>query len=478
MMSDLMLPGRYIAAVATVAAVLAAGAPAAPAAGWQRLDLRPVTQPAPAGGLFVLAVAHGGGIEIVGLDAATGTTVWTRPASTSDVTPGVSPVLVMAGGKVIYLAPDGSAAALVAADAQTGAPVWTTGPGAFRAPPSVCSDAPSAVCVAGVLASDAGDVATLRFDIATGRRLAAPHVTGDGPRELADGLYDPGVRDPEWLTATRGAKVAWSRPLARIFPMPGASSDYGWTFGRFGRLGLFVGSVGVTPEIRHGRDVVDGSRYRTAGFRIADGVVRWRSRGFFACDVLPCAGGAQAGYSAPNQTQAIAVGLRMIERGTVSYSRHAVRPPVVSRDANVIIEGFDPSSGRALWRADAGRNTGLLTFSIFPAEVGPHTVVLTGAGGKLVSLNLASGVRRTIAGDSRAWCRKRVLYHQAASYDTPMGTSHIYVGQDALVACTARSHKRLAPPPTVPAWVGEIGARNAGLIAWSGTTGVIAEPQG
>jgi hypothetical protein len=259
MMSGLMLPVRAMGAVAGVAAVVAASAPAAPAAGWQRSDLRPVTQPAPAGSLFVLEVAQSGGLAVVGLDAATGATVWSRRASTSEVTAGVAPVLVVAGGKVIYLAPDGSAAALVAVDAQTGAPVWTTGPGEFRAPPSVRTDAPSAVCVAGVLASDAGDVATLRFDIATGRRLAAPHVTGDAPRELGDGLYDPGVRDPERLTATRRAKVAWSRPLTAIFRLPGATSDSGWNFGRFEQLGLFVGSVGVTPEVRHGRDVIDGS---------------------------------------------------------------------------------------------------------------------------------------------------------------------------------------------------------------------------
>ena len=216
------LMGRRQGTIVALAAALIASAPAAPAQAWQRADLRPITQPAPAGGLFVLAVAQGGGTAVVGLDAATGATVWSRPASTSDVTPGVAPNLVVAGGKVIYLAPDGSAAALVAADAQTGTPVWTTGPGAFRAPPSVCSDARSAVCVAGVLTSDAGDVATLRFDIATERRLAAPHVTGDAPRELGDGIYDPGVRDPERLTATRGAKVAagvarrspTARPLA------------------------------------------------------------------------------------------------------------------------------------------------------------------------------------------------------------------------------------------------------------------------
>jgi hypothetical protein len=105
-------------------------------------------------------------------------------------------------------------------------------------------------------------------------------------------------------------------------------------------------------------------------------------------------------------------------------------------------------------------------------------VVLTGAGGKLVALNLADGNRSAVAAGARGWCRKVVTYRQAAGHATPTGTSHTYIGQYALVACAARSQKRVAPPPTLPAWVGDVGARNAGLVAWSDTAGVIAAPQG
>jgi hypothetical protein len=253
MMSAPMHPGRgAIAGVVAVAAVLAASAPAAPAQGWTRPDLRPVTQPAPAGGLFVLEVAQGGGLAVVGLDAGTGATVWSNAASTSANAPGVAPELVVADGKVIYLGADGTSAALVAVDAQSGNPVWTTGPGTFTGMPAVCYDDPSAVCLSGVLASDAGEGA-LRFDRSSGRRLPAPHVTGPGPRELGNGLYDIGDRHPEKLTATRGPKVAWSRPLARVFPQRGATTDYGWVFDRIDRLGLFLGSVGGTPRSGHGR---------------------------------------------------------------------------------------------------------------------------------------------------------------------------------------------------------------------------------
>jgi outer membrane protein assembly factor BamB len=458
-------------------AVFAVSAAPASAAGWARADLHPVTQPAPVGGLFALFVAQDGRLSVVGLDAATGATVWSAAASTSRAAPGVSPALEVAGANVIFLAGRGTdTAALTAVDAQTGAPVWNTEPGTFNDAPGRCVDDPSAVCVSGVFG--AGEPRPLRFDVATGRRLPAPRVTGPGPRELGAGIYDAGAREPEKLVAVRDGKVAWSRPLSRIFPMAGATSDYGWNFGRLDRLGLFVGSVGSTPVKRKGRDVIDLTRYAVAGFRIADGVVKWRTPGFYECFLLPCSGASQAGYTTPDETDDERVGLRLVERGTLSFSPSANDlTPRLSADANAVIEGFSPATGRALWRFDAGRNTGLISAQLIPAQTGAHTVIVTGAGGRLVALDLASGARRAVPATARGWCRKPLNYRQRFGYDVEgPAASALYVGQYAVVWCGARTQRRLAPPPQVPAFVGEIGARNAGLIAWSDTAGVIAEP--
>ena len=468
-----------ISAVLALIGALATFAQAAFAQGWARTDLRPVTQPAPVGGLFVLEAAQSGALSVVALDAETGATVWSARASTSAIVPGVAPELAVADGKVIYLAADGTSAAVVAADGQTGQPLWSTGPGTFTGTPATCDDDPSAICVAGVLASDSGDVSAMRFDIATGRRLPAAHVRGPSPRELGVGLYDPGDREPEQLSATRGPEVAWTRPLARIFPLRGATTDYGWIFSRIDRLGLFVGSVGNAPSSRRGRTIFDRTRNMTAGFRIADGVVRWRTPGIFLCGILPCPGDSQAGYSTPDEGPGTRVGLRAVERGTVSYSNsHPDAPGTVSRDARIRLEGFAPATGRTVWRFDAGRNTGLLDFASSPAQIDANTVLLTGDRGNLFSIDLASGARRTLTGDARGWCRRLIRYRQNAGYDTGSGTVHTYIGQSALVWCAARSQRRLAPPPTVPGFVGDIGARNGGLIAWADTGGVIAAPQG
>jgi PQQ-like domain len=461
---------------AWLAVFAVSGAPAC-AAGWTRGDLRPVTQPAPVGGLFVLFVVGDQQLSVVGLDAATGATVWSAAASTSDAAGGVAPALEVAGANVIFLAARSTdTAALTAVDGQTGTTVWQTQVGTFNDQPAACADDPSAVCVTGALG--AGTPAPLRFDAATGRRRHAPHIAGPGPREIGPGLFDAGARQPERLAAIRGGKVAWDRALSRIFPLAGATSDYGWNFGRLDRLGLFVGSVGFTPAKRHGRDVIDLGRYKVAGFRIADGVVRWRTAGFYECYILPCAGQSQGGYTTSQAGGgAETVGVRLVERGSLSFSpAHPTARPVVSAGANAVIEGFAPASGRALWRFDAGRNTGLIDLQLIPAQTGAHTVILADGGARLVSLDLADGERRAVSSTARGWCRKAIVYRQKQGYAVEAGTAQTYVGQYALAWCSARSQRRLAPPPAVPGFVGDIGARNAGLIAWSDIASVIAEP--
>jgi hypothetical protein len=239
-----------------------------------------------------------------------------------------------------------------------------------------------------------------------------------------------------------------------------------------------VGSVGTTPTTRRGRYVFDLAKSAVAGFRIADGVVKWRTPGDYVCGDLPCAGEPQAGYDTPQNTAAQAtVALRAIERGTVSYPKtNGDFNGAVSRDAHVTLEGFSPASGRALWRFDGDRNVGLIKGLLLPAQISLHTVILTDADRKLVALNLASGARHAVPATMSAWCRKLLTYRQTAGYQVPGSTIHHYVGQYALVSCEARSQHRMAPPPQVPAFVGEIGARSAGLIAWSDTAGISAEP--
>jgi hypothetical protein len=219
------LTGRVLVVLLALALLAPATARAQAPAGWQRTDLRPVTEPLSAGGLFVMYAGRAGGLEVVAVDPATGRTVWTQPASPSDITPGETATLTVVGDTVSYLARSiEDTAKLTAAEARTGAPRWQTASSFFTTWPGECPDTPSAICISGADAFglDAGE---LRFDTATGRRLPFARIGLDGGREIGAGLVDPGDRDPERLVSVRGAHIDWSRPLERVFPR--ASSDSG-----------------------------------------------------------------------------------------------------------------------------------------------------------------------------------------------------------------------------------------------------------
>jgi PQQ-like domain len=458
-----------------------AGAPAPSAAGWTRHDLKPVTQPAPAGGALVLYVARDGGLRIVALEAGTGKTVWSDAASTSGVAPGEPPGLALVGRNVIYLRKVArSVAQIVEADAKSGKERWHSDAGLFTGSPEFCPEDASAICASGSLLSQRKESLELRFDAATGRQLPGPEIASSGGREVGAGLFDPGRRHPEVLVATRKASVAWSRPLAKIFTLRGVSTDWGWNFDRIPRVGLFVGTAGWAPIRRtRRRFVFDLARSMTAGFRIGNGSVAWRSRGTrFVCTYLPCAGGQQAGYDTANMmTKGPRVGLRLVETGTVSFAKSGPPNPVVSHRARVTIQGFSPARGRTIWSFDAGRNVGLMTQLLIPAQVGPNTIVLRDRRGRPVALDLAKGSSRAVPGTAQGWCSKPIQYRQAIGYET--GDSplvHDYVGQFALFRCTASTQHRVPVPSRVQAFLAAIGTRSAGLIAWSDTSGVIARP--
>src|SRR3954471_15198271 len=249
-MRKMSLTGRTVCVVAALLAGLSAPpvALAQTPAGWQRTDMRPMTQPALAGGLFVMYARGTAGLQVVAVDPATGRTAWSQPASPSEVTQGQGPVLTVAGAEVVFLGRDaGTRAKLTAADARTGAILWQSAPATFTTWPGICGDDATAICVSSQSRTGTSG-AELRFDLATGRALPFARIRGDGIRELGVGLIDPGARVPERLVAVAGSGIAWDRPVDRIFSHR-VTSDTGWNFGRYGELGLYVGTLGADADL-------------------------------------------------------------------------------------------------------------------------------------------------------------------------------------------------------------------------------------
>src|SRR3954453_17596432 len=276
---------RTLALAAALTLTCAAGA-SAQTPGWTRPDLKPVSQPVVAGDRVVLYVAADKGMRMLGLDAASGRTVWSVRASASEITPGEAPSLLVAGGAAIYFTKVADELSdLTAVDVETGTVRWRSDRGYFAGWPATCPGEPTSICVPGEWQAMGAFPGLHRFDGATGD-LRSIIALGDSPRDVGDNLFDPGERDPERLVATGPNGVLWSRPLAAAFGR-GFSTDDGWNFSRYDALGLFVGSAGSRARSRGKRDVYDLAKAWTVGLRIADGHREWRRPGWFECDILP-----------------------------------------------------------------------------------------------------------------------------------------------------------------------------------------------
>lgn len=456
-----------------------------PPAGWVRTDLEPVTQPEPAGGLLVLYVHAGGGLQVTALAPRTGRTVWHHVASPGDITPGVVPGLAVVGSTVVFLSPvDNStgSARLVGVDAATGRQRWHTATGMFEDWPAPCPDNPADICTTGSLeqsqqtlsVGQSPQTMALRFRARDGAQAGAALISQSvGGRGLAPDLFDPGTRDPEMIMAVSGASVAWTRTLASVFGS-GLSTDNGWNFDRIAAAGLFVGSVAGAPlSSTSSSQTIDLSRAMTAGFRISDGTAVWRDAGTeYACGAsLPCPGGLRVAgeglrYRPPTE------GLRLRATGTATSTPGSVRLRL-SRGADVVVEGFGLAAGKTLWSYDTGSDGSLLTTT--PPLLGPYVVVLPARGGGRVALNLVTGAHSPVPAGAVGWCQSLITYKTPVGYPAANGQSaYLRVGQEAISPCRA-SGARAAAPRTVPGFVGTVAV---GLTVWSESSEVVAAPTG
>ena len=355
--------------------------------------------------------------------------------------------------------------------------LWHSEPGDFTAWPYPCPEDVTDVCVTGTMPSQPRH-ALLRFSGSSGASLASAVISTSGNgRVIGEGLFDPGVRNPEVMVAADSASVSWTQPLADIFTLPGASTDWGWNIDRVNRVGLFVGSVGAKPAVFTSTRVVDDlSRAMTVGFRLSNGTVAWRDPGTqYVCNQLPCPGATADGFNTAATMNAggPTVGVSDSATGTVS-GRPDSTEVTVSANAQATLEGFNPANGRVLWRYAAGHDQGLLDQQGLPPQVGANTIVLSTAKGQLATLDLATGSSHPTTQNASAWCRDISQYTEHVPYQSSLGPPDTtYIGQYSLYPCTS-SGKQLPTPTAVPAFISAIGAQTDGLTAWSESKSIVA----
>ena len=411
---------------------------------WKHSDYLPVSQPEPVGGSVVGYTVTSGVLSLRAVDAASGRTLWTRPATRSGTTIGVYTSVAVSPGTAYYYKPigplDDEKATLVAVDVRTGKDKWVQpGNRIYLGMPSACYLDRPLICAL----ADEGDVFDLRIDGVTGEVMRIPAVSG---RYIGYELFNSSDRSQERIERvdTFTGQRLWTLDLRTLSPGRPISTDRGWSW----RLisGVYVGWIAFDTNDPDGAPhVFDLSKQMTFGIRASDGKVLWRAAGMPDCLDLDVGR---------------AIRYRCVGTGTATYPADGGAP--AHSPADITLQRFDVRTGKTLWSRHVGD---------VPAAVGAEPAA--SAAGMTVTIALASGESRTldmitgIAANPPAaavlselaqvgWCRQNGSWRSAS----PGVQRRRAVVRPAAVRTGAAMHRRR-----------EAGCRNAGDAGRTGCRG-------
>jgi hypothetical protein len=369
-----------------------------------------------AGGRIVyLGVDDQGGLQLIGLDPATGKVVWHRPSTAATHISGVSQQVVVngdtvfnveAGGtaasKVAYPAQATSAFEVVAVDGRTGTDSWHHPFDDLTTPLDKCGDG---LCVG--TDAPAGHFHITRLDFKTGDVLSEgseafePIVAEDGELAISAARDSSDVV----LTSGFGKTVVWKHQRSELFGSVDVTPDGGWS-------GLHIGGTWI---VWLGSEQTLGA---TSGIT-DDGRMLWTRAETSPCFILtgdPLVAPVLCGHVDP--------GARNLTVGT--------------------IEGIDPTTGATQWSFDAG-DLDLLHIEAAMVRFDATRFAFHRSTGD-VELDLASGPTATAPPSKAGWC-------------LTIGASASVEGRPSIVAaswapCTLGVGPDQAPPTSVPAFAG------------------------
>lgn len=383
------------------------------------LELPVIGQPVAAGdGVVVTHTASAGALAVVGVDAATGEQLWSRPASPGFVVPGISiepEVVEDAAGReyVAYFRPDldtSLSARLVVADPRTGDDVAATELTSFTSPPGSCDDGLD-VCVD---VEDSSGRGPRRLRLADGALVREPSARGYvrpiGPLGLADlREYDVRGQEHEYLARIEDGSERWRIPVEDAFG-PGASTNGGWGWQHFEVAGLLVGWIGRAFKGDYSDpQVIDLGDFSTVALVAETGRVAWRAAGTGplcrSALTLPAVVG-----DAHEEAADLAVRCRY--QGVMTASLDG---DPTFRGLDVEVQGYDVSTGRVTWQLPMGASEGLA----WDGGVGDVAVmdelVLPTTDGP-IAIDLRTGAQRRPAPDEVLACVSATVEFE---YDDP-----------------------------------------------------------
>jgi hypothetical protein len=407
------------------------------ATGWDDTTVHPVSAPVMISDRLVVYTADGGQLTLRAIDAASGATVWARPASVAQNTPGEPFEIANLGGTAFYYTPAGDpaqhVAEVVALDVATGQARWTSQHAIpYADMPKLCSDN-TGLCVSAYTGQDSAS--EIRIDLATGAEVILSPIAG---RSLGVGVWDGGVRDPEYIehiNNTTGV-VSWKDPVVQLAGAP-VSSDHGWNWDSYGDT--YVGWLGSVPADSSSQ-ILTLTHEQTIAVRASDGVRVWKTPGMYGCPVQ--------GLTDNGQPFAV----RCVIQGTATLNGSG--PPTV-KGLDVTIQGFNVHTGVTVWSDHVGDAPGVMGIGA-PGLVRMNAEVfaVTDSAGRTTLINMRTGKTSATTPTMAGWCVQDSTYTLAAENRTDGSPADFSSG--GLVAPWCRparwarlrtGHRRATEPP-------------------------------
>jgi hypothetical protein len=242
-----------------------------------------------------------------------------------------------------------------------------------------------------------------------------------------DGLVDLGDRPRNTLGLLRDGSVRWLTPASAAFPK-GYSSDDGWYFHHYDDQHVFVG-VMWAAGVRQDDDVVsDLASAAMAAISERTGEVLWRDAGSsFDCE--------------PSSRD---LPVRCRQRGKLWYDAEHETYRVDGID--VIVEGFDPVTGKTMWSLPLGATSMRDDLANPPAIAGPQQNLVHTPNGPAI-LDYATGTLHPPEPGATFWCSTEASYEIAPPYRVRTAVwSYRRTGGSLAWICDASGHPATALP--------------------------------
>jgi PQQ-like domain len=418
---------------------------------WDDTSVHPVTAPVTVAGRVIVYTVDAGQLTLRALDPSSGATLWSRPVSVAQSTPGEPFDVAYLGTTVFSYAAAGDpaqhVAELVAFDAASGAQKWITEqPISYADMPKLCSDQ-AALCDSAYVAANQSQ--EIRTDLATGMQSL---LSSNAGRSLGVGVWDAGVRQPEYiehLNDTTGA-VVWKDNVRQLFGSP-VTSDYGWNWDSYGDV--YVGWLSTVPSNTGSRTLALGGQ-QTVGIRASDGKRLWVQPGLYGC---PAQALTDAG-------QPFAV--RCVIKGTATFDPSGGDPTTSGLD--VTIQGFDVHTGRTLWSDHIGNAPGALGLGSQSAvRMNGEVFALTDATGNTKLINLKTGAITATAVGAAGWCIQNSTYN-LDGINQQNGTPIDFASGGLIAPCTPSG----APSAAADGTSTGAGTATGGYFIWAAKDGL------